>query len=144
MYKIPDREIEKRLSDWRKLRKQLEDSIDPFEEVVEFFNKYPHVKFYTDPYDSSTWPTAWELIEEHKLCRFNKILAICYTIQLCDRFKNCKPRITISIDKPTGSIYYMLFIDDLVYGFEDEVWIESKYLPKSLKNIKIYNMPPLY
>lgn len=144
MYRIPNTQLEKRFAAWRELRQHLENSATPFEDVVEFFNNFPHVKVYTDPYDQATWPTAWQLIEENEYCPFNMLLAICYTLQLCTRFENFEPKITISVDKLSNSVYYMLFIDKLVYGYEDEAWTAIEDLPKSLKNIKIYPMPPLH
>jgi hypothetical protein len=143
MYRIPNAQLEKRLAAWQQLRQHLENSATPFDDVVEFFNNFPQVKVYTDPYDQSTWPTAWELIEENEYCPFNMLLAVCYTLQLCTRFENSKPKISISVDKLSKSVYYMLLIDKLVYGYEDGVWIPIEHLPNSLKNIKIYSMPPL-
>lgn len=144
MYKTFDQKTELRFSAWRELRQKLETSINPLEDVVDFFQTFPKVKVYTDPYDDSTWPTAWQLIEENQYCQFNLVLGICYTLQLCNRFNHISPRITISIDTVTKSVYYMLFVDDYVYGFEDGIWIPENRLPKSLKNIKIYDMPPLH
>jgi hypothetical protein len=144
MFKVLDKKLEKRLSAWQQLRQHLENSTTPLEDVVEFFNNFPHVKVYTDPYDQTTWPTAWELIEENEYCPFNIILAICYTLQLCKRFENSNLKITISIDKLTNSVYYMLFINNVVYGYEDGLWIPIETLPKSLKHIKIYTMPSIH
>jgi hypothetical protein len=144
MYRTPEYQTEKRLAAWRELRQHLENSTTPFDDVVGFFQNFPQVKVYTDPYNRSTWPTAWEMIEENEYCRFNLILAICYTLQLCKRFEDYQPKITISIDSLSNSVYYMLFIDNIVYGYEDGVWIPTEKLPKSLKHIKIYPMPPLH
>lgn len=144
MFKVPERLSEQRFAAWRKLRQHLETSNTPFDDVVKFFNQFPKVKFYTDPYDQSTWPTAWELIEENEYCRFNLVLGICYTLQLCERFQSSTPTITISIDRNTNSVYYLLHIADMVYGYEDSSWVRANALPKSLNNIKIYTMPPLH
>lgn len=144
MFKVLDKKLEKRLSAWQQLRQHLETSTTPLEDVVEFFNNFPHVKVYTDPYDQTTWPTAWELIEENEYCPFNTILAICYTLQLCKRFENSNPKVTISIDKLSNSVYYMLFINNVVYGYEDGQWVSIETLPKSLKHIKIYTMPSIH
>jgi hypothetical protein len=144
MYKILEKKTTQRLAYWYELRQHLENSKTPFDDVFEFFKQFPKVKVYTDPYDNSTWPTAWELIEENEYCPFNLILGICYTLQLCECFKHITPKITITIDNTTNSVYYLLFVEDVVYGYEDSGWIPAKNLPKSLKNIKIYNMPPLH
>ena len=140
---VEDRLIQQHLSAWYKLRQQLEKSDDPFNEVVKFFSSLPQVKFYTDPYDPSTWPTPWELISENEYCKFNRILGICYTLQLTERFKNCQPKINVSIDNVNKTVYYLLFVEDKVYGY-DEDWIDATELPKSLKIQKIYPMKQLH
>ena len=144
MFKTPEKQTEHRLAAWRQLRQHLETSKTPFDDVVNFFNQFPKAKVYTDPYDQTTWPTAWELIEENQYCPFNLILGICYTLQLCERFQDIKPKITITIDKNSNCVYYLLIVDSIIYGFEDTTWTALKDLPKSLKNIKIYNMPALH
>jgi hypothetical protein len=140
---IEDRLQQTRLSDWYTLRQQLEKSFDPLNDVVNFFSKLPKAKFYTDPYDSSRWPTPWELIDENEYCKFNLILGICYTLQLTERFKNISPKIKLSIDNFNKTVYYLLVVDDKIYGYEDG-WINAKDLPKSLKTQKIYAMKPLH
>ena len=133
-----------RLTTWYTFRQHLEESPDPFSDVAKFFRRLPRVKFYTDPYDSSRWPTAWELIDENEYCEFNLILGMCYTLQLTERFKNSRATINVAFDTINKTVYYLLLIDDKVYGCEDEEWIEVKDLPKSLTMQKIYPMKPLH
>ncbi len=144
MFKVLDKTLEKRLSAWQTLRTHLETTLTPFDDVVNFFNQFPKTKIYTDPYNQKTWPSPWELIEENEYCSFNLILGICYTLQLCERFQSIKPKITITIDKKDNSVYYLLFIDDKVYGIPDHEWVNVNDLSKSLTHIKIYNMIPLH
>lgn len=143
MYKIPDHNVVKRLDCWKKLRLQLEKSLTPLEDTSNFFSKFPKVKYYTDPYDRSTWPTPWELIEENQFCPFNTILAIAYTIQLCDRFKNIQPQITISIDNNNKTVYYLLLIGNKIYNYNLKEWVDKNQISKSLKHIKIYLLDPI-
>jgi hypothetical protein len=143
MYKIPEKSFLKRLDAWRTLRDHVEKSSTPFEDVAEFFNKFPKVKIYTDPYNQLTWPTPWQLIEENEYCPFNLLLAIAYTFQLCNRFNHIQPKITITVDKYNKTVYYLLFLDNKVYGYLDDNWIDENELPKSLTNTKIYLLDPL-
>jgi hypothetical protein len=129
---------------WYQLRQTLETSENPFSDVAKFFLRLPRVKFYTDPYDSSTWPTAWELIDENEYCEFNLILGMCYTLQLTERFKNSQPTINVATDTINKTVYYLLKIEDKVYGYADEEWIDIKDLPTSLKVQKMYAMKPLH
>jgi len=140
---VTDRLQQTRQKAWYQLRQTLETSEDPFSDVAKFFLRLPRVKFYTDPYDSSTWPTPWELIDENEYCEFNLILGMCYTIQLTERFKDCRPTINLAIDIVNKTVYYLLCIDDRVYGYDDG-WITVSELPKSLKMQKIYPMKPLH
>jgi len=133
-----------RLTAWYKFRQHLEESSDPFLDVAKFFLRLPRVKFYTDPYDRERWPTAWELISENEYCEFNLILGMCYTLQLTERFKNSHATINVAIDTINKAVYYLLKIEDKVYGYAEEEWIAVSKLPKALKMQKIYAMNPLH
>jgi hypothetical protein len=132
------------LKDWYNFRQRLELSNNPLEDTANFFLAKPRVKFYTDPYDRSTWPTPWELITENEFCQINIILGICYTLQLTDRFKHLKPTFTISVDNCNKNVYYLLYIDNLVFGYDYPNWIESSELPKNLSVQKIITMEPVH
>jgi hypothetical protein len=140
---VSDRLQQTRQLAWYQLRQTLETSEDPFSDVAKFFLRLPRVKFYTDPYDSSTWPTPWELIDENEYCEFNLILGMCYTMQLTERFKDARPTINLAIDNVSRTVYYLLCIEERVYGYDDS-WIRVSELPKSLKMQKIYSMKPLH
>ncbi len=140
---VEDKLIQKNLSAWYNLRQHLETALNPLTDVANFFLHLPRTKFYTDPYDPTTWPTPWELISENEYCNFNLILGICYTIQLTERFKKYQPKINVAIDNINKTVYYLLFVEDKVYGYGEE-WIDQKNLPKSLKIQKKYVMPILH
>ena len=144
MYKFVEQRTKRRLVDWYTFRQHLETSKTPLDDVVEYFHSHPRVKVYTDPYDQSRWPTPWELIDENEYCPFNIILGMCYTLQLTKRFSESNATITISIDKTNKTVYYLLFIDDKVYGYEQDTWIPATQLPTTLKTLKMYKMKPLH
>jgi hypothetical protein len=144
MYKFVEKQSKQRLIDWYNFRQQLEQSKSPLEDTANYFSNAPRVKIYTDPYDQLTWPTAWQLIDENEYCQFNILLGICYTLQLTKQFQDTTPLIKIAIDKFNKTVYYLLFVDDKVYGFSDDGWISAKTLPKTLNYLKIYPMPPLH
>ena len=131
-----------KFSSWYKLRQDLETVEDPYALVTNYFQRLPKMKWYTDPYDQTNWPTPWELIEENEYCEFNLILGMCYTLQLTERFKNIKPMINVALDTVNKTVYYLLLIEDKVYGYVEEEWISATTLPKTLKMQKIYSMRP--
>lgn len=128
------------LKPWIEFRQTLEISSTPFEDVAEYFERLPKARVYTDPYDFKSWPTPWELIVENVFCPFNIVLGICYTLQLTERFKNIKPKINVAVDISNKTVYYLLIIDDKVYGYRSEDWCSLNDLPKSLIYKKTYDM----
>lgn len=144
MFKNVKQKTNPNIKDWFNFRQQIELSNSPLEDVHAYFDRLPKVKIYTDPYDQSRWPTPWELVDENEYCPFNIILGMCYTLQLTERFSESNATITISIDNSNKTVYYLLFIDDKVYGYEQDTWIPATQLPKTLKTIKMYEMKPLH
>lgn len=132
------------LQNWVAFREKLEIVDYPFEETSKFFLAFPKAKIYTDPYDQSTWPTPWELITENEYCSFNVILGICYTLQLTERFKDIVPEIAITIDNSSKTVYYLLIVDNRVFGYLDSEWCTLKDLPKALKIQKKITMGGLH
>lgn len=131
------------LKPWIAFRDTLENSSTPFEDVSLYFERKLNTKNYTDPYDREKWPTPWELIYEDQFCLFNVILGICYTLRLTERFKNIRPVIKLVLDKTDKTVYYLLIIDDKVYGYLSEDWCSLKDLPKSLITKKTYVLDSL-
>jgi len=136
-----EKKLEDRLSAWRNFRETLENTLTPFEDVIEFYRRAPLVSIHTDPWDSSRWPNPWQLLEENEYCDFCTVLGWCYSLQLTDRFKDAKFEIHIVTDKQLG-YRYLLLIDDVVLGYGDTV-ASSDILPKSLPSVHIHVMPPL-
>jgi len=112
-----DKSFYDRLQIWQELRNQVESADEPFELVKDFWHKAPLVNISADPYDSSTWPSPWEMLLENKYCDFMKILAIFYTLQLTDRFSKSHFEIHIVLDKQESVIRYLLLVDNRTIGY---------------------------
>ena len=138
-----DKKFEERLALWRDFRNSLEESDDPLQDTINLFSEAPLSNFAADPYTQSTWPDPWELIEENNYCPFVKILAICYTLQLTDRFKGSSFEIHITHDKERSSTDYLLFVEDQVIGFNGDSYVHRNDIPKSTISEIEYPMPEL-
>lgn len=136
-----DKKFEERLAIWVEFRKTLEVSNDPIDDTIAFFNRAPEVNYASDPYTPSTWPTPWELIEENIYCPFVKILAICYTLQLTDRFSQSTFEIHITQDKERSSTDYLLYIDDTVIGLNGDSYVHRTQIPSTTVSEITYAMP---
>lgn len=132
-----------RLKDWRKFRIGLESSNNPYQDCVEFWSRAPLTSIAADPWDNSTWPDPWEMIEENIFCPFVKILAICYTLQLTDKFSHDLFEINITQDKENSETKYLLTVNGLCIGYDNSKPISISKLPKSLETEKSYTMPSL-
>jgi hypothetical protein len=132
-----------RLQIWSDFRKSIETSVNPLQDVVDFWNSAPLVSIVVDPYDQSSWLGPWEIIEENSYCSFVKILAICYTLQLTDRFSPSKFEINITRDREACEVKYLLLVDGMCIGYDEEKPIPIHLLPTTIEIEKTYTMPPL-
>jgi hypothetical protein len=138
-----EKSYEDRLTDWVLFRNSLETSQNPLQDTVDLYKKAPLVSFQVDPFDQSTWLTPWEILKENIYCDFVKILAICYTLQLTERFSQSEFEIHITHDEERSSTDYLLFIGDMCIGYDNDQPILIKNLPQHLIFDTSYRMPPL-
>lgn len=136
--------IDQRFSSWVELRQKLDKVVDPYSLASSYFEQQKKIKVYTDPWDQNSWPSPWELIDENQYCAFNILLGICYSLQLTDRFKNTEIVINLTLDIVNKTMYYLLLIEDKVYGYADSEWVSAVDLPKTLVVQKSYQMKPLH
>ena len=121
--------FEDRLAAWLSFRQDLEKYPDPFQSVIDFWNKAPISSRTCDPFDRLTWLDPWDLIEDNRYCEFSKILAIYYTLILTDRFKDSYFEIQVINDREAHELRYLLFVDDIVIGYFYDHAISQDELP---------------
>jgi hypothetical protein len=137
-----EKKYEDRLAIWREFRETLEQHHDPLQAVMEFYDRAPRVSIHTDPWDQSIWPTPWELVNENQYCDFARVLGMCYSLQLTDRFKGSTFEIHIGTDTSNSSMLYLLFIDDSVIGYGDN-HVKRSDIPDTIVSQRVYSMPAI-
>lgn len=136
--------FEDRLAAWRLFRVGLETSAEPLDDVIQMYATAPLMSIHTDPWDQSTWPQPWQLVDDNQYCCFRIVLGYCYSLQLTDMFKACRFEIHIAMDYKSSQMYYLLFVDDSVLGYQTNAVITTSQLPATLVSQRIYVMPPLH
>ena len=136
-----DKKYEERLTIWRKFRDGLEFSEDPIQDTIDFYKQAPMCSIATDPYNPDKWPDPWELLEENNYCPFVKILAICYTLQLTDVLSQASYEIHITRDNENSETYYLLFVNDIVIGFNGDTHVHRSKLPNTLRSELVHALP---
>ena len=132
-----------RIRHWKEFRESLETSETPIDDTIDFWSHAPLTTIAADPYDQEKWPGPWEMIEENIFCPFVKLLAICYTLQLTDKFSTTRFEINIVQDKENSETKYLLNFNGLCIGYDSSRAISISKLPKSLTLEKSYTMPYL-
>lgn len=138
-----DKKFEDRLKLWHDFRASLSNDSDPVQSAIDFWSDAPESSRNIDPYDESTWPSPWEMIQENSYCEYTKILAVAYTLKLTDRFNDWQPVFKVGLDKRHSRLYYMCIIDDYVLGFDPEKSVHIKELPRSIhiqKTIQLFEL----
>ena len=124
--------FEDRLIAWRVLRDKLTSESDPVQTAIDFWNNIPKTIRNLDPYDSTTWPDPWEMIEENVYCEYTSTLAIGYTLMLTEKFKDWHYEIQVGLDKDQSKLYYMLIAGDQVIGLDQDKSVHIKDIPNNI------------
>jgi len=135
-----DKNYEDRLAVWSDFRQALEDSQDPYQDVINFYQPAPTVSIHCDPFDQDRWPTPWELILENQYCDFSRVLGYCFSLQLTERFSgsNFEIHITTSEEKP---YLYLLIIDNkTVLGYNESMPVAYNDIKSVLESQVIYSV----
>jgi hypothetical protein len=118
-----------RLREWSTFRSALETSAAPIQDAADFYSHAPLVSISCDPYADKSWPGPWELVYENIYCEFSIILGMCYTLQLTKRFSESVFDIHICADRAQSKIVYLLYVDDLVIGYQPDHAVNKKQIP---------------
>ena len=137
-----DKKYQERLVIWREFRDTLEASANPIQDTIDFYNQAPSCLIAADPYTPSSWPNPWELLEENNYCSFVKILAICYTLQLTDVLSQASYEIHITRDNENSETYYLLYVDDIVIGFNGDTHVHRSKIPNTLRSELVHSLQP--
>ena len=138
-----NRKYEERLHLWSKFRESLEVTSTPLQDVIDFYSLAPTINISLDPWDQKTWPGPWELIDENTYCDFARVLGMCYSLQLTERFKESSFEIHICIDNTKSETYYLLYIDmQHVLGYKNQV-VDISEVPDTLVSQLKHTMPSL-
>ena len=127
---------DERLSAWAEHRRQLETSMLPIEDVVNFWRFAPYVPYNrsVDPYDQRRWPTPWDIIIENKYDDFTKALMMAWTLKLTSMFKDTKIEIKTYTDADRSRQYNLVFIDDrFVINYTDNDVNLPEEIPESFQ-----------
>lgn len=131
---------EKRLAAWVKFRESLETSIDPLQDVINFYSTIPVTTMNCDPWDRDTWLNPWELLHENEYCEYCILLGMCYTLQLTDRFSTDEFEIHIGIDEQKTRHYYLLVVGDRVLGYDNTTHVHVDEAFKSVQSQTKYQI----
>jgi hypothetical protein len=130
---------EERLASWREFRDSLEDDADPFRTVLDFYSNAPYVSRHTDPWTPEMWPNPWELINENQYDDFCRVLGMCYSLQLTERFKGSSFEIHISTNSDKSELHYLLYVDDTVINWNNN-YVHKSELPQDFVSQETYSM----
>lgn len=136
-----DKKFEDRIKVWHDFRATLSNDLDPVQSTIDFWNRAPETTRNLDPYDSTSWPDPWQMIEENVYCEFTRTLAAVYTLKLTDQFTDWQPVFKVGIDKSQSRLYYMCIINDSVLGVDLEKSVHIDQIPTGIHIQKIIELP---
>lgn len=137
---------DERLTAWADLRRDLDTSKNPLEQLIEFWDHPPYVPYNrnVDPFNQRSWPTPWEIVIENKYDDFTKVLMMGWTLKLTSKFKDAKVEIKTYADIEKNREYNLLYVDDsVVINYVDNCLSTVDDIPDSfrLENLIEVNRP---
>jgi hypothetical protein len=139
-------EMDQRLHLWFEFRQQIEDSIDPLQDLVDFWESSPRIAHNSliDPLYPRVWPTPWEIIERNKYDDFTLVLMMGWSLLLTKRYEKSQVEVRIIIDDTHSRVYNVLCVDNLwALNFEDHTVVSVDSIPSlyRVENIVPLNRP---
>jgi hypothetical protein len=137
--------VDKRLESWLDHRTHLDRSINPLQEVWDFWHTAPFVPHnqQVDPYHRQSWPSPWEIINNNKYDDFTRALMIGWTLKLTEKFRNSSIVIKTVVDNQNNKEYNLVYIDDTwVINYDDNGPILAKSLSDSFRLENLIELDP--
>jgi len=109
---------EKRLHLWKQLREDINtlQLKDKLEKISEFCSTMPIGRRTLDCYDSTNWPTPWEILFHGDFCKSSVSIIIFYTVSILN---NKEQNIELWVVKDNDGDYLLPVIDNqFILNFE--------------------------
>ncbi len=118
-----------RLTEWKKVRDEIETSDEPFELVAKLWAAAPFVSPYLNPQNPAEWPDPWHLVMDMKLDDLAICLGMLYTIKLTQRFMATPCEIHTFMPSKDKELNYVLIVDgQFVLNYEPRIVHDLKAL----------------
>lgn len=106
---------EERRRQWREFRLETMDQdmtdIEHMQMVVDWWSPAPLSSRSIDPYDSTDWPTGWELVVNCDICEFSIALGMEQTLLLREGRWNAE-RVELALVNDKESIKLVVLVDN--------------------------------
>jgi len=118
-----------RLTEWKRIRNQIEDCEDPYSVVADLWSRAPFVNPYLDPKNPSDWPDPWHLVLDNKYDDLAIALGMLYTFKLTERFMGIVCEIHMSIPQAGDTPRFFLVVDNkYVLNYDPKVVLDFESL----------------
>ena len=133
-------EVDDRLAAWADMRKRIDLSNDPLQDVANFWADIPFTphNHEIDPYYQDSWPTPWDIIVANRYDDFTRAIMIGYTLLLTERYKNSSVQIKTLVDSSFKRLYNVVYVDDTwALNYDDNKVVTTDNIPSlySLENL---------
>jgi hypothetical protein len=118
-----------RLTEWKRIRNQLEVRDNPFLIVADLWSRAPLVNLYLDPKNPAEWPDPWHLVLDDRFDDLAIPLGMLYTIKLTERFMDTVCEIHMSMSQKETNPRFFLVVDNKhVLNYEPRVVLDPETL----------------
>ena len=126
-----------RVRHWRNFRSTLDATLTDEQHLLmtmNYWNQYPMVTRYIDPYDPKNWPTPWELMHENEFCPSSLAYMMEQTLLMTPdkRWSYDRLKLKYIDDKQLSAEFIILVVDDkYVINYELDSIIKFDFIVKN-------------
>jgi hypothetical protein len=125
-------EIDDRFTAWSLLRKQIDESTTPLNDLIAFWSLTPFTahNHNIDPYYPASWPTPWEIIVDNTYDDFTKAIMMGWTLLLTNRYKDSSICVKTLVDNDHNRLYNVVVVDNhWALNYQDNQVIDADSIP---------------
>lgn len=126
--------VEDRITTWAEFRHSLEQSLQPLNDIANFWSDIKLVPFNkaVDPYNQFSWPSPWQIIADNIYDDLTLSLMIGYTIKLTNKLQNSTVEIRTLVDSNRKQLYNLVYVDnEYVLNYKKCQVVKADEIPDS-------------
>lgn len=132
---------DEQLAHWKKFRRTLEISNNPYQDTITFWAKAPTVNKNLDSFRPDVWPDPWQIIKDGKYCDLTIAVMMGHTLKLTEQFSQSDIQIKTYLDIDNKTVYNTCSVDNKLLNYHYGEIVEEQDIPNNVVLQSVIDLP---